>query len=304
MNRSCYTMYNNTFITVTYIFYICYVRWKDIRNKYRIILYKDFLEVDYQSGDDVFLGGDIVAKYFEEGYSVTSCYYGRFDGFIPDKIIKRIAFCLVALNPDTDLNILAMFMVAYCNDKSGLKDGVTYKYETMLSLLDGVTEKVNINLIQSPRKFYWNTRGQRLSLDNKRKAMLMFTNDRKSSDTLKKVDNAIQCLMTEAKYFITAKRIADVSGCGKETAKRYMAVYKDEVDRYNEDMFTTNSFATYRRILSIHKIKEAIHTLNKAEDSLSRRKVAKEAGVHFNTVQNLWSDEEIQEELNKYNQSI
>ena len=128
-------------------------------------------------------------------------------------------------------------------------------------------------------------------------------NSKRRDKTSSLVKKAVNELLLTDNDFITAQSIRDglEDDVSLSTVRRYMEVFKDEIDSHNNRVFGTSNFITYKKTLSIHKIKGAIQILNDANERLSRRKVAKEAGVHFNPVQNLWDDEDIQSELDKYN---
>lgn len=131
-------------------------------------------------------------------------------------------------------------------------------------------------------------------------------NKQRSDKTKSQIKGAIDYLFSNSGDFITANLIKDGldENVSLSTVRRYMEVFKDEIDRHNKKVFGTDNFVTYKKTLSLHKIKRAIKVLNEADERLSRRRVAKEAGVHFNTVQNLWDDEEIQKELDKFNELV
>jgi DNA-binding transcriptional regulator YhcF (GntR family) len=135
---------------------------------------------------------------------------------------------------------------------------------------------------------------------------MTYVNKRKSVSRLLNIENAIEWLTIESSEFITATSVKEKLGAEDDvtpsTIRRYMELSRETIDRHNRKVFGTDNFMSYKKMLSVHNIKEAIRLLNDANDRLSRRKVAKEAGVHFNTVQSLWNDEDIQDELNRYNQ--
>lgn len=119
-----------------------------------------------------------------------------------------------------------------------------------------------------------------------------------------KIKNAINNLINKGDVFLNTKAIHKEleDDLSLHTIRGYMNVFRDEIDTHNRKVFGTDNFMKYKKVLSVHNIKRAINVLNEADERLSRRKVAKETGLHFNTVQNLWDDDEIQEELDKFNE--
>lgn len=269
----------------------------DYRDKHRIITYRT--HASCEGGIPIEMNGEVVGYYIEDGFSVISIPMKKLDN-PTSSFIWYITCCLVVMNEDKDVSILSGFMFHYLNHFNK-KENYLPNLEYCGQLVSRAFEVADEEMVLSTRKFNFT---KNISSKERRSLIMGFLNKRKTTDTLAKIENAIQWLIIEGNGFITVNEI--VSACdgeySKSTVKRYMNLLKDDIDTHNRKVFGTDNFVLYKKTLSIHKIKGAIQILNEANERLSRRKVAKEAGIHFNTVQNLWDDDEIQEELDKFNQ--
>ena len=276
------------------------------RDKHQIITYWSGItsNVARDCGTSVIYDGELVGYYLEDGYQVISVPMASVSAMTKD-YLWHVVYCLVVLNIDKSVEVLTDFMYLYIvefTDTGYLKP----EREYIQGMVDYVVDKADSNKCVRSRKFFFIKSLDRWKM---RKIVISYVNKRKSTDTLMRIENVIEWLTIEANEFITpttVKEHLDKEGMDMSltTVKKYMELKRDEIDRHNRKIFGTDKFAMYRKMLSIHNIKEAIEVLSRADESLSRRKVADTAGVHFNTVQNLWMDEEIQEQLNKFNQAI
>lgn len=274
----------------------------EYRDKFRIITYRRNVEEDYvrsNGGVPVVLDGQLVGLYLEEGFYVVAVPMVEVKEF-SQRYLWFIINSLVFLNDDKTVDELVDFMYLYMVQFSS-KSGYEPNKEFLRGMVDKSIEGVDEEKCYQLRKFFFI---KKLSKKDVRSAVMSFLNKRKKSETMDKIDSVIQWLCIESNKFITAKLISDELGddLSVHTIRGYMNVFRDEIDTHNRKVFGTDNFMKYKKVLSVHNIKRAMSVLNEADEKLSRRKVAKEAGVHFNTVQNLWDDDEIQEELDKFNE--
>lgn len=274
----------------------------EYRDNHRIITYRRNVEESYvreNGGLPVMLNNDLVGLYLEEGFYVVSIPMVEVKEFSPS-YLWFIINSLVFLNDDKTVDELVDFMYLYMvqfSSKNGYEPNKSY----LRDLVDKSVERVDEEKCYQMRKFFFL---KKLSKKDVRSAVMGFLNKRKKSETMDKIDSVIQWLCIESNKFITAKLISDELGddLSVHTVRAYMNVFRDEIDTHNRKVFGTDNFMKYKKVLSVHNIKRAINVLNEADERLSRRKVAKETGLHVNTVQNLWDDDEIQEELDKFNE--
>jgi len=276
----------------------------EYREKHKIITYKvfDLSDDKLEVSSPVMLDGEVVAYYIDDGFNVISVPMRKVSE-ISDRYIWYLSCCLVAINEDKDLEVLSNFLVLYIEKFCSYDNNFIPSVSKMRDKVDRAIDTLDIERCYSKRKFHF---VKPLSSKERRKVIMKFVNNRKSTETLAKVENAIEWLMIEGGKFITPTTVSEAldSEYTRQTITKYMQPLKEDIDKHNKKVFGTDSFAAYKKILSIHNINHAIEVLSAEQERLSRRKVANKAGVHFNTVQNLWKEEVVQEQLDKYNQIV
>lgn len=273
----------------------------EYRDNQRIVTYRRNVDESYvrsNGGVPVLLDGELVGLYLEDGFYVVSVPMVDVKEF-SNRYLWYIVNSLVFLNEDKTVDELVDFMYLYMVEfasKRGYEPNKVFLREMIDKSIDGVDEERCYQL----RKFFFI---KKLSRKDVRKAVMSFLNKRKKSETLDKIDSVIQWLCIESNKFITANLISEELGdeISIHSIRNYMSVFRDEIDSHNLKVFGTENFMKYKKVLSLHNIKRAMKVLNDANESLSRRRIAKEAGVHFNTVRKLWDNDEIQSELDKFN---
>ena len=274
------------------------------REKHKIITYKVF-DLGYDKlevSTPVMFEGEVVAYYVEDGFNVISVPMRKVSE-ISDRYMWYLTCCLVSLNEDKDLEVLSNFLVLYLEKFCSYDSKFVPSVSKMRDKVDKAIDTLDVDKLYSKRKFHF----VKPLLSKQRRTIIMkFINNRKTTDTLAKVENAIEWLMIEGGKFITPTIVMEAleGEYTRQTIHNYLQPLKEDIDKYNKKVFGTDNFAAYKKILSIHNINHAIEVLSAEQERLSRRKVADKAGVHFNTVQNLWREEVVQEQLDKFNQTV
>lgn len=270
------------------------------RDSKKIITYQKNIDLIYarDMGSPVSYRDELVGYYLDEGFYVVSVPMTEVKEF-SERYMWFIVSSLVFLNPESSVDDLVDFMYLYMVEFSTM-NGYEPSRVYLRGVIDKCIDKLDEERCYQYRKFFF---VKVLSKKDVKSAVMLYLNKRSKSEMMKKIDNVIQWLCIESNKFITANLIKE--GLDEEvslsTIRRYMELFKEEIDRHNRKVFGTDNFNVYQKTLSIHNIKRAIQVLNDANERLSRRNIADKAGVHFNTVQNLWDDEEIQQELDKFN---
>jgi len=278
--------------------------WRLFRDKYSIVMHHEFIDDDDLAESDPIedvATGEVVAYYLQDGYDVITAYHRPFKSYVPKGIIFRMSYCLAWLNPDMDFDVLSEFVVLYSGYLSNLKHYVVDKKEVR-GILDYAMDKVDVDQLKTKRRFYWTNRTGFLSLEQKRRVINSYTGKTRAMETIKKVENTLEWMFIEGNEFITVKSVAEKLGMTANGLSVYLEPFRGDIDKHNIRLFNTDNFNTYRKILSVHKINDAIDVLNNLGERISRRKVADKADLHFNTVGKLWEDPKVQEQLEKYNQ--
>lgn len=279
----------------------------DFRNKKQILTYFRDIDLDYArlKGEEVYLGEELVAYYIDGGYDIISVPMSKVKE-MSSKFLWYVTHCLTALNrdrEDIDFEDLLDFMYLYTEQFISDKF-LAPKRDVLRYMLDRAYETADFEECKTRRKFYFI---KTLTKQEIRNVVMTFINKRKSTYTLTIIENAIEWLTIEGSVFITSSSIkeaikSDDEDLSASNIRRYMTIHRERIDSHNRKVFGTDNFMSYKRMLSVHNIQDAIRVLDKEGERLSQGKVAKVSGLHINTVHNLWMDEVVQEELNKYNQ--
>lgn len=282
--------------------YICIMDLDTYVSKKGIITYLRWMDKEYavDNGDEVYLEDWMVGYYLEDGYDVISIPMKEVSE-VNDRFIWNVVFSLVEINTRHSVEELTDFMDLYMREYCG-KSLYTPDRIRLNGMISFAVENSDMDKVLQKRKFFFT---ETLSREEVRKAVMGYLNTRNTTRRLMEIENVIEWLCIEGDVFITAKTIQEQleEDLSISTINRYMSVMRERIDNHNRKIFGTDNFMQHKKVLSVYNIKEAIEALQKAEDSLSQRNIAKKAGLHYNTVNNLWEDEEIQEALNKYNES-
>lgn len=280
----------------------------EYRNKKQILTYIRYIDKHdaMRDGEPVYLGDELVAYYLDEGYDIVSIPMSKVKQ-MSNRFLWYVTHCLTAINRDREdidfedlLDFMYLYTEQFISDKflAPRKDVLRY-------MLDRAYETADFDECKTRRKFFFI---KTLTKQEIRTAVMKFINRRKTTETLVKIENAIEWLTIEGSVFITSSSIRDTIKSEDEdnfstsNIRRYMEIHRDSIDKHNRKVFGTDNFMSYKRMLSVHNIQEAIRVLEREGERLSQGRVAKTAGLHINTVHNLWLDDDVQEELNKYNQ--
>jgi hypothetical protein len=141
--------------------------------------------------------------------------------------------------------------------------------------------------------------------EGKRKLVMNQYNKSKRIETLNKIENAVNLLIeegNEGNTFLTISDIEELSGVPKKTISNVYSLFKNDIDKYNTDVFKTSIYAEFIKMSNVFTISSSIVKFKEEmEIRLTKRKVAGKSKLHINTVYNLWLEDEVQESLDEYN---
>ena len=248
---------------------------------------------------------DTLAGYFiSDGFNHVGVTFPKikFKGGVPKQMLWRVGFTITYLNEDRSIEDLSQFIRVYYRSFS---ENSSISVKESKDLIDYCIDKLDQTSISITKKYFW---VMPLSIGEKQSIVMSNMRERKSTNTMKLISNAIDAICEEGLKFVTSKQVKKIiekesgNDISLRTINRYTPDLRIDIDDYNNIVFGTCNYQTYRKTLSIHRIIAAIKVLDKEGDRLSRRVVAKEAELHFNTVQTLWMENEIQDELNNFNE--
>jgi len=247
-------------------------------------------------------GSKIVACYrIEETFPVVKLTLYRSEYGPTEKALYRNAFALLYMNPRVDIEKLCSFFwraVNYCTVRENLMQDKSVTDEVMSFCAD---KDMEIDKIVTPAVFYWKVH---LPVKEKRSIVAYSVHKSISMKNFKKVKQAIEDEMEFGEKFITNKLISEKAGISIDTARKYVQTEKDLIDEYNSTVFGTHEFSFYRKIISLHKITKSLRVLNELGKKISKANVSRDTGLHYNSILNLWEEEEVQNELDKYNKVV
>lgn len=278
-----------------------------IADRYGVVTYKPLLSLEQakETGQPIewSLGGKpvVVCYRIEDTFSVVKLTLHKSEFGPTRKSLYKNAFALLYLNPEVSFDKLCSFyyeVVSHCTLSEVLRPEKSLITNVMSFCAD---KEVDVDKLQIPAVFYWKTH---LPIEDKRSIVAKSINESISMKNFKSVKEAIEEEMEFGDRFITNQLIADKTGLGSRTARRYAQSDKELIDEYNRTVFGTHEFSLYIKTMSVHKITKSIRVLNKMQKKISKANVSRDTGLHYNSILNLWEEEEVQEELDKYNKVV
>ena len=274
-------------------------RLNDYLNKHRIITtWDDLHSVREDDIVPIYKGGKLVASYIEDGYKTLSVYTTKSRGNI--RLAFRIAMVLAELNKEKDPQVLCECMNLICHlryDSMDMKASRTTITNIIDSVLNGDLE------VSSTVKKWSFVKG--LDKSEKRSIIFSYINETKSQNNFKKVESAVRFLIdsqSETENFITIKDVVGVTGLSKSTVKKYLVVFRDEINTCNMSSFFTDNYSVFLKQENVSKISSVIEKYREEQErNVTRIKVSNRSKLHYNTVKSLWMEDEVQQALDRYN---
>lgn len=262
-------------------------------------------------GEPVYVEGIIASYFIEDGYDYYSAFTPVSRGNYKNAL--RVAGIVALLNPDTDLDDLFIYMDSLCEEKFDDENNKIDR-KTIMSCM----KNVRLGKYKpSPefRKFFWigvyNNIGRNNKIINgklyfgRSKVVMGYINHKKYDFNIRVVLDAVSSLLengNDVGGFITLSDVSKESGVSLSTIKRCSSIFKQSIDLYNERMFDTSTYSEFIKYCSVNKITSSIRNfIDELETKLTQRKVASKSGLHFNTVCNLWLEDDVQVALDEYN---
>jgi hypothetical protein len=282
-----------------------------VKHKIKLLENEIDLEEAERIGSEVIYKGRLCAYYIEDGFYSYSAYAKVCRGNFSNAF--RVCNIVAFLNPDISTEILFSYMDLVCNE---LFDTDDFKVDRKILLKNINKVKDGLyNVTPSVKKYFWVKPYDKIGredkeidgvlYDGKPKIVMSLYNKSRSVETVSIIDNAINTLIevgNEYGTFITHKDIQEVSGLSMSTIKRLSFIFKDDIDNYNKSNFNTERYGEFIKFVSVNKITSTIRFfIDKEEVKLTQRKVALKSNLHFNTVCSLWSEDDVQEALEEYN---
>ena len=273
--------------------------FNDFLHRHRIITNWSNLEsVPPSSAIPVFRETDHVANYIEDGYQSLSIYTQKSRGNI--KLGYRIAMVLAELNREADPQVLCDCMDLLCKLRYDSLD-LTVPRVTILNIIDSVLNG-ETEVIPTTKK--WEFMGN-LNKAEKRSIVFEYINETRSQANFRKVESAVRFLIdgqSEAESFITVKEVARITELSENTVRKYLVIFRDEINDCNMKTYSTINYNTFAKHESVSKISATISKYQEEQDNkLTRKKVSNRTKLHYNTVTTLWLEDEVQDALEVYN---
>jgi hypothetical protein len=286
---------------------------KDFLVKHRIKLIEREIDLEeaIKIGTEVYYNGVLCGYYVQDGFYTYSAYCGIQRGNFKNAF--RISNMISFLNPNLSVEVLFEYMDLLCKecfDFPELKADRSIILKNIKKVRDGLYEVTPV-----VSKYFWVKPYTSIGLDDKivngieyagkKRVVMSQYNKTKKIDTMNKIQNAVDVLTSDSHNdgtFLTMNAIADFCEISRATVDKYYVHFKEEIDRYNISVFSTNNYGVFLKNCSIDKITSAIRRfIEELEVKISQRGVARKSGLHFNTVCSLWVEEEVQEALEEYN---
>lgn len=238
-------------------------------------------------GDKVKHGGRVVGYYIKDGYNVVELNYKvGGSGILPEKLKYRVVYTLVYLNPELSFDALVECAEAYLGHLMDSRK-VQLKKEWVKSLVDYCSDNLKEAGLYKRKRFFWNEEGRLLPSQVKQSISGVYTSLEKKKDTLEMIGLSVFSLMEESDEFVTVKLLSDGIEGSPRTVKRYINLFREDIDNHNLNTFGTDDRSVYTKTQNMRKIKKAMDDITIEQ---SKAAIAKATGLHYNTVLNLWGD--------------
>jgi hypothetical protein len=261
----------------------------DYFHQHQIITRWSSVDLSYakRHGEELFFKGKLVGYYLKGGYDVIRLGFPKLkDNVVIKPNVKyRIVYIITYLNIEKDFDVIVRACMAYLSYVMNLSD-LTLIQEKVAEMVEFCLDTMNEVKLKEGRKIFWVEGSSSLSLKDKRKVVMALNNFNAKKDLLKKITDAMYSVIEEGVEFVSPNSVqAKINSHTKDTVRTYMRVYKDEVDQHNLELFGTDDYNEYLKFSSLDKIRKAVNEV----DNPTKAKVARETGLHYNTVCKLWN---------------
>lgn len=260
--------------------------WSVFRKHKVITSWRD-LSVDdaIRFGDEVKHMGEVVGYYIKEGYNVVELNYKTSkSGVLPEKLKYRVVYTLLYLNPELSFEALVECAQAYLGHLMD-SDKIELKKEWVKSLVDYCSDNLQEESLYKRKRFFWNERGRLLPSPVKQSISGVQRSMQKKKDTLDLIGREVFSIIEESDEFLTLKLLtAKLDKFHYNTMRAYIPIFKEDLDKHNLNTFGTNDYNEYRRLKNEAIVKQAARELRVGGQKDSVTNIAKETGLHYNTV--------------------
>lgn len=288
-------------------------KYTDIALSEQLVLRKDFTVGSDDVEDMLDEDGKIMVSYHPNGYEYVSCYVNDMKTSnkfgLRFKVAYMVAVNLTSLNINKPFDVLFEYMDSLCQEKFDSNRFIINRDKIRQAIND--TKSGKATATRRVGKYQW---FKKLSTQEKRSIMC---DNRKETTTVLRVaeiEKAIECLIEFNDIFITHDEIAtELSNnpiysretYSTKTVERHInQELKSKVDEHNIRIFKTNKFKVYEKKVNIEGMIGAIEAIKLLNEKITKARVKTFSGLHINTVFNLWFEDDVQEVLNGYNETI
>lgn len=224
--------------------------------------------------------GRMVGYYIPEGYDHRNCYINIGRGEYPSKAaIDRHLVSLAQMNRDEDPQELIVVAKQYLREKDVTH--FSYDEDFVLNKIDWAQHHEE-ELYFVTKKYYFNiplSRDEVLSIVQKNGA------SERRAKTIALLEGALDQIKFD-RVFATATNLSEYSGVKVATVRNYVGVFMDEITQYHMDIFGTTSYNEHIKKEHLDLIRHISSQFN----TKNKRKIAREANIHYNTVGRLWKE--------------
>jgi hypothetical protein len=249
---------------------------------------EDFIGIG--GGIDVVDGCDVVGVYYVDGYRYRGCWgYGV--SLLSYVVFRRFVSCLSVMNRGVDPFVIADFVSWYISDYLGY-DWVKVNKDVVVSIFDWSIYNC-VDAFWVVKRIRWVGSGCYLTKVDKMRISQRYMMCRRRVCLVSAIGLAIEELKGCGE-FICSRGLHEelnrdlgvygVSRVSLRTVSRYLSLFEDEVRVYNKSMFGVDNVREYNKMLNTSKIVYAAKKLGIS----GKRAIAREVGLHYNTVSNLW----------------
>lgn len=246
----------------------------------------------------------LVARVWSGGYWIVSAWISpSVSKDVLVRLFYKTALKVRYLNGDSSVDLAWGYLNALCKDF--IDDGdIMYNREKLYEVVeDAYAVEMDVNCIKELRKWQWIGMFAFLKSSVKSSIRMTHRNMTETERTYRSIEDAIATLSNE-KRFITVSLISSMVGISEEGVRRYMNLFREEIDSINISNFDTSNFHSYVRDENVSNIIMAIKELYSVNKRLSKTDVADITDLSRMTIHRLWEDERVQRAMNEYNKTM
>lgn len=228
-----------------------------------------------------------VGKRFHDKVHSLSCFPFSFSSNTSRSKLKMVldrnAFILGFLNKSKSNTLLIKYIDIVLSNKYYMINHNLYPEYFEMNINNGKDKELE-EMEFEKRKYVWDKDYRSLSKQVKIEIMNRDRFKEIVSANTDKIFNAVTNLLDNYSDFITVAIVAKHAGMNEVTTRKYIEVYREEIDSHNKSKYGTSNHNEYLTLLSKEDVTNAVFNLKFHKKKVNIQSVSTYTGLHRNTV--------------------